>query len=49
MKIPETYEEYLKTPKEILKQIIESDKLTNDQILILYNFNKKKLYMNKKI
>ena len=44
MKIPETYEEYLKTPKEILKQIIESDKLTNDQILILYNFNKEAMH-----
>jgi hypothetical protein len=49
MKIPETYEEYLKTPKEILKQIIESDNLTNDQILILYNFNKEAMHEQKNL
>ena len=49
MKIPETYEEYLKTPKEILKQIIESDTLTNDQILILYNFNKEAMHEQKNL
>ena len=49
MKIPETYEEYLKTPKEILKQIIESDKLTNEQILILYNFNKEAMQEQKNL
>ena len=49
MKIPKTYEEYLKTPKEILKQIIESDKLTNDQILILYNFNKEAMQEQKNL
>ena len=40
MKIPETYEEYLKTPKDKLKQIIESDGLTFDEAMKLYNFNK---------
>lgn len=40
MKIPETYEEYLKTPKEKLKQIIESDGLSFDEAMTLYNFNK---------
>lgn len=40
MKIPETYEEYLKTPKTYLKQIIESDGLSFDEAMKLYNFNK---------
>ena len=40
MKIPETYEEYLKTTKDKLKQIIESDGLSFDEAMKLYNFNK---------
>ena len=39
MKIPETYEEYLKTPKAYLKQIIESDGLSFDDMMTLYTFN----------
>lgn len=49
MKIPETYEEYLKTPKNKLKQIIESDNLTIKEMMILYNFNKQVIEEKKKI
>ena len=48
MKIPETYEEYLKTPKNKLKQIIESDNLTIKEMMILYNFNKQVIEEKKK-
>ena len=41
MKIPETYEEFLKTPKNELVNIINSDELTYDQVMKLYHFNKK--------
>ena len=40
MKIPETYEEYLKTPKSELAKIVLSDALTFEQMLKLYQFNK---------
>ena len=39
MKIPETYEEYLKTPKSDLKKLIESDNLSIEVMMTLYTFN----------
>ncbi len=39
MKIPETYEEYLKTPKSYLKNLIEGDNLLFDGMTSLYTFN----------
>lgn len=49
MKIPETYEEYLKTPKEKLKQIIESDGLSFDAMMTLYTFNNQAIEEEKKL
>ena len=48
MKIPETYEEYLKTPKAYLKQIIESDGLSFEDMMTLYTFNKQAIKEKKK-
>jgi HSP90 family molecular chaperone len=39
MKIPETYEEFLKTPKTDLKKLIESDNLSFEAMMTLYTFN----------
>ena len=39
MKIPETYEEYLRTPKSDLKKLIESDNLSIEDMMTLYTFN----------
>lgn len=39
MKIPKTYEEFLKTPKSNLKKLIESDNLSLEAMMILYTFN----------
>ena len=49
MKIPETYEEYLKTPKDKLKQIIESDGLSFEDMMTLYTFNKQAIKEKEKI
>ena len=38
MKIPETYEEYLKTPKDKLKQIVEPD--LNNAVKVNSDINK---------
>ena len=46
MKIPETYEEYLKTPKSELVHIIESHDLTISDAQTLLKFNKEKIKMN---
>lgn len=40
MKIPETYEEYLKTPKSELVRIIESHDLTISDAQTLLKFNR---------
>ena len=48
MKIPETYEEYLKTPKAYLKQIIESDGLSFEDMMTLYTFNKQAIKEKRK-
>ena len=40
MKVPETYEEFLKTPKEILKDIISSELSLNDAKR-LFKFNQR--------
>ena len=39
MKIPKTYEEFLKTPKSDLKKLIESDNLSVEAMMTLYTFN----------
>ena len=39
MKIPETYEEYLKTPKAYLRKLIESDNSSFEDMMTLYTFN----------
>ena len=49
MKIPKTYEEYLKTPKTYLKQIIESDGLSFDDMMTLYTFNKQAIKEKEKM
>ena len=49
MKISETYEEYLKTPKAYLKKLIESDNLSFDDMMTLYTFNNKAIKEEKKM
>ena len=49
MKIPETYEEYLKTPKSDLKKLIESDNLSLEDMMTLYTFNNQAIEEKKKI
>lgn len=49
MKIPETYEEYLKTPKADLKKLIESDNLSFDAMMTLYTFNNQAIEEEKKL
>lgn len=49
MKIPETYEEYLKTPKADLKKLIESDNLSFEDMMTLYTFNNQTIKENDKM
>ena len=49
MKIPKTYEEYLKTPKAYLKKLIESDNLSFDTMMTLYTFNNQAIEEEKKL
>ena len=49
MKIPETYEEYLKTPKSDLKKLIESDNLSIEDMMTLYTFNKQAIEEEKNL
>lgn len=49
MKIPETYEEFLKTPKSDLKKLIESDNLSIETMMTLYTFNNQAIKEEKKL
>lgn len=49
MKIPETYEEFLKTPKSDLKKLIESDNLSIETMMTLYTFNNQTIEEEKKL
>lgn len=49
MKIPETYEEFLKTPKSDLKKLIESDNLSFEAMMTLYTFNNQSIKEEKKL
>lgn len=49
MKIPETYEEFLKTPKSDLKKLIESDNLSIETMMTLYTFNNQAIEEEKKL
>jgi formiminotetrahydrofolate cyclodeaminase len=49
MKIPETYEEFLRTPKSDLKKLIESDNLSFEAMMALYTFNNKAIEEEKKM
>ncbi len=49
MKIPETYEEFLKTPKSDLKNLIESDNLSFEAMMTLYTFNNQAIEEEKKL
>lgn len=49
MKMPETYEEYLKTPKLDLKKLIESDNLSLEDMMTLNKFNNQAIEEKKKI
>ena len=49
MKIPKTYEEYLKTQKADLKKLIESDNLSFEDMMTLYTFNKQAIKEKEKI
>ena len=49
MKIPETYEKFLKTPKSDLKKLIESDNLSIETMITLYTFNNQAIEEEKKL